>query len=98
MAALEPELCELCGRPLAGIVTRHHLVPLSRGGAGTRTIPLHKICHDKIHSVISEKDLERHFSSMEKLRGHPELERFIQWVRKKPAGYYDVSFKAKRKK
>jgi hypothetical protein len=93
----ETQLCELCGRILGGEISRHHLIPISRGGAGTTTIPLHRICHAKIHSVLSEKDLERNFNTMEKIRLHPELEKFIGWVKKKPADFYDSSVKQKKK-
>lgn len=88
--------CPLCGRPIAEPANRHHLLPLSRGGKGTETILLHKICHDKIHSVLSEAELQRHYTTIEALRGHEEIARFIRWVRNKPPEFYDRSVRQHR--
>ena len=88
--------CSLCGRPLAHPFNRHHLLPLSKGGKGTTTVLLHKICHDKIHSVFTEPELKRHFYSIERLKRHNEIAAFIQWVSKKEPQFYHRSAKKKR--
>src|ERR1043165_7987005 len=98
---MEPELeaeniCPLCGRPLAEPMNRHHLLPVSRGGRGTPTIILHKICHNKIHAVLTEKELQRYYHTMERLQHQEEIAKFIKWVIKKPPGFYDGSVKMKR--
>lgn len=90
------EICPLCERQLAGVCTKHHLIPVSRGGKHTETVLLHKVCHDKIHSAISEKDLKKLYNTVEKLRAHPELIKFIEWVKKKPPAFYDVSRRKKK--
>lgn len=79
-----PEPCPLCGRPLiAGpSVDEHHLVPRSQGGK--EKFLVHKICHQKIHQVFTEKELARHFSSWALLQSHEEIAVFIQWVKKRP--------------
>ncbi len=93
----QPDIrCQFCSRELGGIVNRHHLVPISKGGAGTPTIPMHKICHDKIHSLLSEKELRDKYYSIELLHGHPDLQEFIQWVSKKPPEFY-VKTKGKKR-
>ena len=52
------ENCPLCGRPLGTVnIDRHHLVPKSF--KGTEQFPIHKICHRKIHSVLTEKERAR---------------------------------------
>ena len=91
-----PALCALCGRPLAGVVNKHHLLPISQGGAGTQTVLMHKICHDKIHSILSEAELRRHYQTPEALRAHPELDAFLRWVAKRPPEFYDRTRRAKR--
>ena len=88
-----PALCLLCGRELAGIVNKHHLLPVSKGGAGTPTILLHKICHDKIHTTLTEQQLRSHYGTVEALRGHPDIENFINWVRKRPPEFYEKTRK-----
>jgi 5-methylcytosine-specific restriction endonuclease McrA len=86
--------CPLCGRPLAGICNRHHLIPLSRGGRGTMTLLLHKICHDKIHAVLPESELKRYYHTIERLREQEEIAAFIKWVQKKEPEFYDRSVRA----
>ena len=88
--------CSLCGRPLAHPYNRHHLLPLSKGGRGTTTVLLHKICHDKIHSVFTEMELKRHYNTVEKLKSNEEIAAFVKWVSKKEPQFYDRSVRKKR--
>ncbi len=99
----EPEIlpeittqCPLCERPLAPPANRHHLIPLSRGGRGTTTVLMHKICHDKIHSVLTEAELKRSYHTIEALQQHEEIARFIRWVAARPPEFYDRSVRRKR--
>lgn len=92
----DDEICPLCGRLLAEPCNRHHLLPLSKGGKGTTTIMLHKICHDKIHSVLTEMELKRHYHTIERLQQQEEIAKFIRWVQNKPPQFYDRSVKQKR--
>jgi hypothetical protein len=75
--------CQICGRPLVPgkSVNEHHLIPKTY--KGNETITIHVVCHTKIHSVFSEKELATHYNTVERLRDHPEMEKFIAWVRKK---------------
>lgn len=70
--------CFLCGRPLGRKIEWHHVVPKSRGGRDTE--PVHPICHRTIHASLSNKQLEREYSSADALRAHPEIATFIGWV------------------
>ncbi len=48
-----------------------------------RTISLCADCHGAIHELIPcEKSLGRHYNTPEKLAAHPEMSRFLAWVRK----------------
>jgi hypothetical protein len=67
-------------------VNQHHLVPRSR--KGRETIALHRICHSAIRAAISEKELARRYNTIEQLRAHPQLSRFITWVRSKPPEFW----------
>lgn len=96
MSAETIEICPLCGRPLAQPFNRHHLLPLSKGGRGTTTVLLHKICHDKIHSVFTEMELKRTYNTIERLKENEEIASFIKWVQKKEPEYYDGSAQRKR--
>lgn len=66
-------------------VDRHHWVPRSEGGEAWSW--LHKICHRKLHSLFSERELAVLYPDADRLRAHPEIERFISWVRKRPPSY-----------
>jgi len=41
-------------------------------------------CHRTIHAHLSPRELETAYPSLEALRQHPEIARFITWVRKQP--------------
>ncbi|RYZ62358.1 MAG: HNH endonuclease [Chitinophagaceae bacterium] len=89
-------ICPLCERTLAPPYNRHHLLPLSKGGKGTQTILLHKICHDKIHAVFSEMELKRYYHTIERLKEQEEIKAFLLWVWKKEPEYYDKSIRKNR--
>jgi hypothetical protein len=78
--------CFLCGRPIGTRVQWHHVVPKSRGGR--ETAPVHPICHRTIHATLTNKEIERDYASAEALRAHPEIARFIHWVRDKDPDFH----------
>lgn len=89
--------CPLCGRVLGTVhIDRHHLVP--RTYKGKEQFPIHKICHRKIHSVFTEKELFKAYFTWEALRGHQEIAAFIEWVARKEPGFYSRTFSTNRKK
>lgn len=95
MAETDP--CPLCGRPLGDRhISKHHLVPKSRGGTHGPTVDLHHICHQKIHSLFSEKELAEDYSTVEKLLAHPDIQAFVKWVRKKAPEFYQRNRRKKR--
>jgi hypothetical protein len=88
--------CELCGREV-GKLTRHHLVPRTRHKNKKnkrdfdrreihRTVGLCSPCHRHIHTVLDNKQLEREYNTVEALRAHPDVEKFVRWIGKKPHG------------
>jgi hypothetical protein len=83
------DVCPLCGRELldAASVNEHHMVPRSEGGR--QTVRMHRICHNKIHSVFSERELATYYHTVERLMENDEIRKFVQWVRKKHPGYND---------
>ncbi len=85
---LDP-ICPLCKRPMpASSSNEHHLIPLSRKGKGCHKITLHKVCHDKLHHTISENEMAQHYHTIERLREHPDIAKFICWVRKQDPNFY----------
>ncbi len=89
--------CPLCGRPLGSVnIDRHHLIP--KTFKGKEQFPIHKICHRKIHSAFTEKELLQRFHTWEALREADEIKTFIAWVAKKEPGYYTSTVSSNRKR
>ena len=82
--------CPLCDRPIPPDVrqSRHHLTPKLKGGKGGPTVLLHQICHNEIHATFTEAELAREFHTIEALRAHPRIARFVAWVAKRPPGFH----------
>ncbi|WP_242500596.1 HNH endonuclease [Tropicimonas sp. IMCC6043] len=83
-------ICPLCDRPIPPEAPQslHHLVPKLRGGKGGPTVLLHQICHNEIHATLSETELARDHATIEALRAHPKLAKFIRWVAKRPPAFH----------
>jgi hypothetical protein len=84
--SVEIKTCPLCGRQLGTDVNEHHLIP--RSFKGKETVTLHRICHDHIHHVISEREMLNQYNTVESLRDHPDVKSFIHWVRNKHPDFY----------
>jgi len=87
--------CPLCSRKLAEPITRHHLIPPSKGGKDTPTVAMHKICQTKVHAVFNETELKNYYNTVERLKEHEEMAKFIKWVGKKDPEFFDNSIKKK---
>lgn len=90
------EVCELCLRQVS-FRTKHHLIPRTthknkvikrehtpeeRG----RVAWTCRDCHRTIHALFSEKTLAREFHTLDDLRAHDEMARFLDWIKNKPEG------------
>jgi 5-methylcytosine-specific restriction endonuclease McrA len=90
------DACSICGRPLAQPIDLHHVIPKTFGGK--QLIKLHKICHQKVHSVFSERELMHFNGDLSPILEHEQIRAFITWVRKKDPSFYDVSKDTKARK
>lgn len=81
--------CPICDREMVKgkRIDKHHLVPKCK--KGKETVWLHQVCHQKIHSLFTEKELEKQYHEVETIRAHPEIQKFISWVGNKPIDYYN---------
>ena len=85
--------CRLCER-VTKRGNEHHLIPRTCHSNKwfrknyTRqqmqvTVWLCTDCHKAIHLFVpSEKELGRDYNTIDKLLAHPEIERFVEWIRK----------------
>lgn len=92
---LDSEKCPLCNRLMAEPIVRHHLIPPSKGGKDTPTVPMHKICQAKIHAVFTETELKNYYNTVDRIKEHEEISKFIKWVNKKEPEFFDNSIKKK---
>ena len=92
----EGRACGLCSRTVRRL-TRHHLIPKTRHKNKRNkkvcdrreihyTVGLCSPCHRHIHTILDNKELEREYNTLETLKGHPDVGKFIEWVSKKPHG------------
>jgi len=73
--------CELCLRESVRY-TVHHLVPRSRGGKFGPKAKLCPTCHRQLHAQFSESTLAREFDSIDRIKAHPEMAEYLNWVQK----------------
>ena len=94
----ENQICHICGRELGSKnISKHHLIPKSKGGRDGETIMIHNICHQKIHSVFTEKELAENYNTVEKLRASEEISKFVKWVLKKDPSFYQRNRRIRRR-
>jgi len=83
--------CELCCRVVPR-TTKHHLTPRSRSKRKSDkrrradrkvdavTVPFCTACHKMVHAVLSERELETKYNSIELLRSHEQIALFLGWI------------------
>ena len=90
-------ICPICERNIPNSQKdAHHLIPKSKGGKATQY--LHRICHRQIHALFTETELATQLNTAIALKNHPDMEKFIQWVRTKPDSFYERTSKSLRLK
>ncbi len=88
----ESQSCELCLRE-AERYTVHHLVPRAEGGRFGPRAKLCATCHRQLHAMFTEATLAKEFNSLDSIRNHPEMRKYLRWARKQKDG---ASFRVRR--
>ena len=93
----QPKKCPLCDREIPpNHVEAHHMVPKSKGGI--QTVNIHSACHRQIHALINESELAKTYNTIDALKNHAELSKFIQWIKRKPNDFKERVRKSKHLK
>lgn len=90
--------CPLCGRELieGKSINKHHMIPRTFGGR--ESVWMHRVCHGKIHAVFTERELLQHYHTPERLLEHPEVQKFVRWIRRKDPEYVTKHRESGRKR
>jgi hypothetical protein len=85
--------CELCERE--HLLTFHHLIPKSQHKNKwfkknftkeqmNEGINICKDdCHKQIHKLISEKELGKNYNTVQKLKNHKEVKKYLKWLKER---------------
>jgi hypothetical protein len=79
-------ICPLCNRELDDDYDEHHLIP--KTFKGKDTVCLHRVCHDKIHSTFTERELLKEYFTIEKILTNTDIQTFVEWIKKKPIDFF----------
>lgn len=82
--------CPICGRSMIKDknIDEHHLIPKCKKGKYNEKITIHRICHEKIHSLWTEKELAEYYNTPSRILEHAEICKFVQWIKRKPSDFY----------
>ncbi|HOP20523.1 MAG TPA: hypothetical protein PK585_10610, partial [Amphiplicatus sp.] len=72
--------------------------PKLKGGAKGPTVLLHEVCHRAIHANLTEVEIARDFATVDDLRAHPSIAKFIEWIRKKDPAFHARTAGPRRKR
>ena len=87
------EICALCRRPTPDL-TEHHLIPrreharlrerpdFDLEAARNGTVTLCRACHRTVHAELSHGELADRYNTLEALRAHPGIARFVGFARR----------------
>ena len=75
--------CPICSRLTpTDCIEKHHLVPKSKRGKKTESVCVS--CGDMIHKLFTNKELEKEYNTIDKIIAHPEIQKWMSWIQKKP--------------
>ena len=84
-------ICPICDREMIEeTCDKHHLIPSAL--SGKEKILIHIVCHDKLHHTFTERDMLNYYHTLDRIREHKQIQKFIKWISKK-----DIYFNSKNK-
>lgn len=87
--------CAICQRITPpNFQEKHHLIPKSR--KGTETILVCCNCGDQVHKLFTLKEMELKYNTLETLLSHPDIQKWIRWVKKRSSFTFSMKSKKQR--
>lgn len=90
----ENHICELCNRTVSSI-TKHHLIPLEKGGKKFETLSLCKTCHNQIHALFTNRELAVYYHTLESLKRDQKIIKFLRFIENIPGDSHLVIKKSR---
>ena len=88
-------ICPICNRNIPEkYQEKHHLVPHRRRDD---IITVCVNCGDAIHQLIDNRDLKSSYNTIERLKLHEGIQKWVKWIRKKP-NEFSVAMASKKRK
>ena len=87
--------CELCNRNVS-VITKHHLIPLEKGGKKLDTIHLCTTCHTAIHSLFTNRELASRFNSLELIKRDIKIIKYLKFIENVPGDSFVPIKKSRR--
>lgn len=91
------KVCELCKREPVR-TTEHHLIPKEYGGVDGPMAMLCSACHRQVHALFTNEELAGFYHSIERLKDHPAIMKYIRWVKKQDPEKTITTRKSNRRK
>ena len=96
MNAIEPITCPICGRLTPPeYVEKHHLDPKSKKGKETKKVCCS--CGSMVHKLFTNKELAKKYNTIEALLAHPDIQKWKEWLSKRP-NHFGVTMAHKKRR
>lgn len=87
-------ICELCNRNVS-IITKHHLIPLQKGGRKFETLSLCPTCHTQIHALFTNRELAIYYHTLKSLKKSPKIIKYLKFIENFPGDFHLTIKKSK---
>lgn len=93
---IEKVFCPICDREISDkrYQEKHHLTPVAKGGKDTKPVCID--CGDQIHMLFTNNELRDTYNTIELLKQHPQMQKWIRWVRRQKN--FGICMKQKKRK
>lgn len=88
-------ICELCTRNVS-IITKHHLIPLQKGGKKFETLSLCPTCHQQIHALFTNRELATYYHTLESLKRDIKIIKYLKFIENFPGDSHFIIKKSRR--